>query len=57
MEKFELNTMIGVSHMQYGVDTETHVHDAIEIVYILFGKGYNIIEGEKIYIKRNIIMD
>lgn len=41
------SSLVEISHIKYACDTAEHIHDAIEFVYILSGKGEHIIDDRK----------
>lgn len=39
------NDLAEIQYIKYSCDTDVHIHDAIEVVYILSGKGEHIIDN------------
>ena len=63
MRKYYINSdngmqsdLIEISHVKYAYDTDAHIHDAIEFVYILSGRGEHIIDNRKEIVSRGSLI-
>lgn len=50
------SSLIEISHIEYAYDTEEHIHDAIEFVYILSGKGEHVVNDRKEKVSRGSLV-
>lgn len=50
------SNLVEISHIKYACDTEAHIHDAIEFVYILSGKGEHVIDNRKEKVSRGSLV-
>ena len=63
MRKYYINSdngmqsdLVEISHIKYAFDTAEHIHDAIEFVYILSGRGEHIIDDRKEKVSRGTLV-